>query len=151
MFKFNQAQEVRSTISGFRGKVTSRAEQTYGDNRIHVQPPVDKDGKLPDGYWFDESELEPVTFDDIKIEPAKKYKFALGSKVISEETGLKGIIGMRSEHHNGCIQYLVRPKSKKGTEEKGAWWCYENELTLLKSPKTEVKRSTTGGPPKRGF
>lgn len=49
---------VESTISGFKGMVTSRSEHLNGCNRYWVSPKVDKDGKLPDGYWFDEGELK---------------------------------------------------------------------------------------------
>jgi len=52
--------KVKSNISGFQGMVTSRAEHLNGCNRYWVSPPVDKDGKLPDGYWFDEGELDVV-------------------------------------------------------------------------------------------
>jgi hypothetical protein len=42
----------------------SRAEHLNGCNRYWVAPGVDKDGKLHEGYWLDESELsvtkEPV-------------------------------------------------------------------------------------------
>ena len=48
---------VRSNISGFGGMVTSRSEHLNGCNRYWVSPKVDKEGKLPEGYWFDEGEL----------------------------------------------------------------------------------------------
>lgn len=48
---------VKSNISGFKGMVTSRSEHLNGCNRYWVAPEIDKDGKLPEGYWFDEGEL----------------------------------------------------------------------------------------------
>jgi hypothetical protein len=49
--------EAESNISGFKGVITSRSEHLNGCNRYWVSPKVTKDGKLPDGYWFDEGEL----------------------------------------------------------------------------------------------
>ena len=53
--------KVRSNISGFKGIVTSRSEHINGCNRYWVSPPVAKDGKLPEGFWFDENELVVVS------------------------------------------------------------------------------------------
>jgi len=57
MFKIELGVKVESKITGFMGRVTARAEHVNGCNRYFVQPTVDKDGKLPDGYWTDEMEL----------------------------------------------------------------------------------------------
>ena len=57
MFTIALGSEVKSNISGFKGLVTSRSEHLNGCNRYWVTPPIDKNGKLPDGYWFDEGEL----------------------------------------------------------------------------------------------
>ena len=52
--------EVRDTVSGFQGIAVSRHIYFQGCNRINVQPPVDKDGKLLDSSTFDEPQLEVV-------------------------------------------------------------------------------------------
>jgi len=57
MFKIELGTEVQSNISGFKGIVTSRSEHLNGCNRYWVSPKVNKEGKLQDGYWFDEQEL----------------------------------------------------------------------------------------------
>ncbi len=49
---------VQSKISGLRGVVVARSEHINGCNRYYIQPKVDKDGKLPDGWWLDENELD---------------------------------------------------------------------------------------------
>jgi hypothetical protein len=59
-FTIELGSKVKSNISGFTGIVTSRSEHLNGCNRYWVAPEVDKDGKLPEGYWFDENELEVV-------------------------------------------------------------------------------------------
>ena len=60
MFTIQLGARVRSNISGFAGMVCSRSEHLNGCNRYWIQPPVDKDGKLPDGMWMDEAELVVV-------------------------------------------------------------------------------------------
>jgi hypothetical protein len=50
--------EVKSTVSGFTGIVTARSEHLNGCNRYWVAPKVGKDGKMPEGCWLDEGELE---------------------------------------------------------------------------------------------
>lgn len=59
-FKFLNGSNLRSKVSGFSGRVTARANYLYGCNRYFLSPPVNKDGGLPDGYWFDEPELELI-------------------------------------------------------------------------------------------
>ena len=50
--------EVKDTVTGFIGIVVARHQYLYGCTRISVQPPVDKDGKVPDSHGFDEPQLE---------------------------------------------------------------------------------------------
>lgn len=50
--------EVRDRVTGFRGVVTSVTLFLNGCTRCGVQPPVGKDGKIPDNCGFDEPQLE---------------------------------------------------------------------------------------------
>lgn len=59
-FSIELGSKVKSVVSGFEGVITSRSEHLNGCNRYWVAPKIDKDGKLPDGYWLDEHELEVV-------------------------------------------------------------------------------------------
>ncbi len=52
---------VESNVSGFKGKVTSRAQHVNGCDRYWVQPAVDKDGRTVPGEWFDEQELVVIS------------------------------------------------------------------------------------------
>ena len=49
--------KVRDTISGFEGVAVARTEYLNGCARVGVQPPVDKDGKLPEAQHFDQPQL----------------------------------------------------------------------------------------------
>ncbi len=57
--------EVRDKISGFQGIAVARHNYIEGCNRISIQPPVDKDGKLPDSITVDEPCLEIITVQKI--------------------------------------------------------------------------------------
>lgn len=52
--------KVKSRINGFTGIMTARATHLNGCTRCWLEPPLDKDGKLQSGSWFDEVELELV-------------------------------------------------------------------------------------------
>jgi hypothetical protein len=75
MFTIELGAEVKSSISGFKGKVSARAEHMNGCNRYWLQPKVGKDGKLPDGCWFDEKELELTKKPKVKSKPIKTGGF----------------------------------------------------------------------------
>jgi hypothetical protein len=60
MEKVKLGQKVRDKISGFSGIVTSYAKHLNGCDRAWISPPVDKDGKLMDGSWFDVVQLEAI-------------------------------------------------------------------------------------------
>lgn len=50
--------EAESTITGFKGTITSRFEHINGCNRYHLQPKVGKDKTLPEGYYIEEYEIK---------------------------------------------------------------------------------------------
>ena len=51
----------KDRITGFSGVVESVSFDVYGCVQVILKPPVDKDGKLQDGGWFDIARIE---FDD---------------------------------------------------------------------------------------
>ncbi|MDG6938500.1 MAG: hypothetical protein JRN42_08210 [Nitrososphaerota archaeon] len=58
--KYALGQEVRDTITGFSGVVTSVTHWLNGCVRVGVQPRELKDGKPIDAEVFDEEQLEAV-------------------------------------------------------------------------------------------
>ena len=50
--------KVKDTVSGFTGVAVSSHEYLNGCRRVTIQPPVDKDGKLPEVQSFDEPQLQ---------------------------------------------------------------------------------------------
>ena len=53
-------QEVRDTVTGFKGIAVTRTEFLQGCKRVEVQPKVNKDGTIPDVACFDEPQLEVI-------------------------------------------------------------------------------------------
>lgn len=60
MLKVKLGDEVRDTVSGFVGVIVAEHKYLNGCTRMSVQPPVDKDGKLPNSSSFDHPQLELV-------------------------------------------------------------------------------------------
>ena len=75
MFTIELGCTVQSRISKFKGIVVSRSEHLNGCNRYWVAPPVGKDGKLVEGYWFDEQELTVLKAPTLKKQGADRGGF----------------------------------------------------------------------------
>jgi len=65
--------KVKDKITGFEGIATSKHTYLTGCNQFGVQPPLDKDGKVPDKKYFDEARLT-VTGDGISVEEVSADK-----------------------------------------------------------------------------
>jgi hypothetical protein len=71
----------------------------------------------------------------------------LGTKVKDEVSGVIGIAVSRTEYLNGCIQYSIQPKLKKGETEIVMWNIDEIQLFPVNKRKpTKKKKSNRGGP-----
>ena len=55
-FKFENGVTVQDKVTQFEGVITARSEHLYGCNRYFVNPRA-VDGKMLEGYWFDEDSL----------------------------------------------------------------------------------------------
>lgn len=56
--KIELGREVKCIVTGYKGIATARIEYLNGCFKVHVQPPVKKDGTHPDGLYIDEPQLE---------------------------------------------------------------------------------------------
>jgi hypothetical protein len=57
-FKFQNGDELKDKITGFRGVVISRGDYLTGCNRYALKPQkLMKDKKIQDAEWFDEDQL----------------------------------------------------------------------------------------------
>lgn len=53
-------QKVRDRVTGLEGIAYGRSTWLFGCDRITIQPPVDKDGKVPDAWSCDEPQVEVI-------------------------------------------------------------------------------------------
>lgn len=57
-FIFPLGAKAKAKVTGISGVITNRSEALYGCHRYYIQPPADKDNKVPDGWWVDEGDVE---------------------------------------------------------------------------------------------
>lgn len=58
--KFRMMDEVADTVTGFKGKVVAIILYATGCIHYGIAPKVDKDGKMPDWQYLDETRLKLV-------------------------------------------------------------------------------------------
>jgi hypothetical protein len=68
----NLGDEVEDTVSGFKGIAISRHIYLQGCDRIGIQPPMKKDGTLPDAISFDEPQLKVTKPKKVERKAAQK-------------------------------------------------------------------------------
>ena len=61
-------QRVRDKVTGFEGIATTRVEYLNGCIQYCVKPPMIEPGKMPEGEYIDDMQLEIIS-DGILIEP----------------------------------------------------------------------------------
>lgn len=52
-------------VTGFSGTIDSVCFDLYGCIQCSLRPQIDKDGKIPDGHWFDVTRLTIDTDDRV--------------------------------------------------------------------------------------
>lgn len=62
---------AKDRVTGFQGVIATVSFDLYGCVQAAISPPVDKDGKLPDGRWFDVNRLEIV--DEKRVMPVPEF------------------------------------------------------------------------------
>lgn len=68
----NVGDEVKCSITGFKGIAMGRTEYLFGCVRVGILPTKVKDKKDIDYVWFDETQL--VVIKKQKIQPSKEVK-----------------------------------------------------------------------------
>lgn len=62
--------KVRDKVTRFSGVATSITFDLYGCIQAYVNPPQGKDGKIPDGAWFDTTRLEILSKSPVMKQPS---------------------------------------------------------------------------------
>lgn len=69
---FKLGSTLKDKVTGFEGVTTGVAYYLTGCTQYVLSPKIDKDGKIPDGQWFDKERLELVkdtTLVEVKMTP----------------------------------------------------------------------------------
>jgi len=45
--------KAKDKVTGFKGVIDSVCFDAYGCIQVSIKPPLDKDGRIPESYWFD--------------------------------------------------------------------------------------------------
>jgi len=59
--KYKLGIKVKDAVTNMQGILMSRSENLNGCTRYYIQPPVKKDGDLPDGTWVDEMQIKVLS------------------------------------------------------------------------------------------
>ena len=56
-------------ITGFTGVIDSTCFDLYGCIQVSLKPPIDKEGKIPESFWFDVTRLSIDTTERVVALP----------------------------------------------------------------------------------
>lgn len=150
MYEKNLGLTVKDRVTGFKGVIMNVTTYIHGTDRVHIQPPLDKDNKMMSGHDFDCCQLDILKNKRVIDEPKFQIKIKHGQKVSCDLTGYKGLVYAIGFHLNGCrrIGVIQNLKDSKDRKLEDVQWFDEQGLTIL-DKKVKVKRDTsTGGPAK---
>jgi heat shock protein HspQ len=145
MFKFNLGDDVKDSITGFKGAVVVLAEFLTGCKRIGVQSREMKDGKPVEWTMFDEDQLVLVKKKKDDGRDYLAFEFALGDEVKDKITGYSGVVTCRARYLSGSKRINVQCKKLKGGQPIDPVTFDEEQLVSLKK-KFEHKVKTPAGP-----
>ena len=141
---------VEDKVTGFIGVTENRATFLYGCDRYHIQPQVDKDGKIPEGRMIDEPQLKIIVDKGQAMEPMKEPKqlISLGNEVHDPIIDKKGTATGRAVYLNGCSRIFIEPKHKLLTADIEGWWADEQQIVQKKKVTHKPQKNNTrkGGP-----
>ena len=66
--KESLGKQAKCKVTGFKGIIVSVVYYLNGCTQYCIKPPIDKDGKMPDGEYIDIDQVE-ICGDGISIEP----------------------------------------------------------------------------------
>lgn len=74
MAKIELGRQVKDIVTGYKGIAYGRSEYMNGCAHVGIQPPMKKDGELPELKWFDEPQIEYVGKKKITCDADKPAK-----------------------------------------------------------------------------
>jgi len=81
--------KAKDKVTGFAGTIDSVCFDLYGCVQCSLRPQIDKDGKIPDGHWFDVTRLSIDTTERV-VDMPNFYEgyVAEGKKGAAPKTGM---------------------------------------------------------------
>ena len=139
--------KIKDKITQFTGICVVEHEYTEGEKRFTVQPPIDKEGKIPDSVTFDASSLEilakgEVEFKGVREEP----QCSLGDKAKDKITKFEGMVVAKHTFFNGCVHFTLIPLAFKGKKMYEHQTFDHNRLEVIKEGVYKSESDTTGKP-----
>ena len=138
---------VRDKITGFTGFVVVRIEHMNNCVRYGIQPPLNKEGQLPEDKVFDGPDLEIIAppKSEFSLATENPNAFELGVKVKDILTGFTGIAVLRIKNKHSGDRYGIQPPMNKKGEIPELRTFDEEDLVQIDPPapnkkKTESKR-----------
>ena len=125
--------EVKDVITKAKGIVIGKANFLYGCVRVCVQPPMDKDGKVPDSIWVDEEQLEETTKKIVQPAPLHTHEFKVGDLAKDIITGKKGIVTCICCWFGGSVRIFVQEQKVKVGEKPVELEADTHRFKLIKS------------------
>jgi len=104
--------KVKDSVSGFEGIAVSRHSYLQGCDRISIQPPIDKDGKLPDSATFDEGQVAIIELQVVSPDP-------FTDSISKEEAGVIGLNDVLSIDTTVHTEYIFLSHSQSITRPTG--------------------------------
>ena len=108
---------VRDKVTGYQGIVTVKTEMTNGCVQMGIQP-QSKNNAMPDAHFIDIHLLEVVDEGVSRDIPPvdDTVTINLGEHVRDIVSNFEGITTEKVTYQNGCVYFIVQPKSSKKHE-----------------------------------
>lgn len=149
--------EVECIVTGYKGIAISFLYQLHGCTMVGVQPPVDKEGKIPESYSIDLPQLT-ITKDGkgkVKIPEVDEdvSEVELGDEGRDKVSGYTGVATARVEFMNGCHRIGLRAKIDKDGKRPDIEYFAVGQVELVEPKKVEAQPKEEarkpGGPMQR--
>lgn len=141
---------VQCKVTGFKGIALERAEHMNDCVRYAVQPPVDKEGKLPKVAFIEGPDLEVLAPPEKDLSPTIQTPdaFKLGVKLRDRITGFTGVAVVRIKYMHAGDRYGLQPPINDKGEIPKIESFDEPDLEQIDPPlpKKRTKREGNFGP-----
>jgi hypothetical protein len=134
--KINLGDEAKDEITGFQGLCTSYSSYLHGMDQAGLQPPCDKDGKIPDAVGFDITNLSVVALAKLNrptVTDTHLLKVKLGDTARDPVTNFVGVVTSNTMFINGCTRMGVVPTLDKDGKVQEIVHFPAQRLLLVKS------------------